>query len=309
MGLVLADLEEPGISEEERASRQLWIDRTRANDKWAKKALKPVGILLTSHQANRLFLKASVESHSKLGHWITLAYDSYINPDWESIDHNQFMPPKDVLDKVDAFFMGHYQTWGGPLFPYFWLIKWGAAMMRDFEIIYCANADFVIEKPEKFELLLDLLGGYDIMTSGPDRDNPPAANTAGFIARTQALQKIVKHLENHLVPWENYEKHTQRVGNMEGRLGWAIKELGLKQKRVDPPLEDMFREPGYGTWYDLIGFRHIHAELNYAYRHRKMPPPLKYLDERYVSSRDLEFIKKYEETGDPKVLEDWWAKD
>jgi len=36
-------------------------------DKWAVKALKPLGILLTSHPGNRPFLKASVESHKKLG--------------------------------------------------------------------------------------------------------------------------------------------------------------------------------------------------------------------------------------------------
>lgn len=304
----MADLEQPGISEEERASRQFWIDRTRANDSWAKKALKPIGVLLTSHQANRPFLKASVESHAKLGYWITLAYDSYVDPTWEVIDHNQFMPAKDILDKVNLFFIPTYQTWGGPLYPYFWLLKWGVQAMSNFEYIYCANADFVLEKPEGFVDLFNLLGDADIMTSGPDRDDPPSANTAGFIAKTKSLIEIVKHLEAHLVPWENYEKHTQRIGNMEGRLGWAIKDLGLKQVRVNPPLEDMFRQPGNGTWYDLLGFRHIHAELNYAYRNKKIPPPLKYLDERYLGAHDFNHIKQYEETGDLKVLENWWEK-
>lgn len=308
MGLTLKDLEEPGISEEERQSRQIWIDRTRANDTWAVKALKPIGILLTSHQANRPFLKASVESHAKLGYWITLAYDSYVDPVWGLIDHNQFMPAKDVMDKINCFVMGTYQTWGGPLYPFFWLLKLGVHVMSHFKYIYCANGDFVLENPEGFQDLFNLLGNSDIMTSGPDRDDPPAANTAGFIAKTDALIEIVKHLEEHLVPWENYEKHTQRLGNMEGRLGWAIRDLGLRQKRVIPPLEDMFRTPGYGTWYELVGFRHIHAELNYAYRNKKIPPPLKYLDERFMGSHDLNFIRKYEETNDPKVLEDWWEK-
>ena len=307
MGLTLKDLEGE-MSPEEYASRKLWIDRTQANDVWAVKALKEVGVLLTSHQANRPFLKASVESHAKLGYWITLAYDSYVDPTWTSLDHNQFMPAKDVLDKVNLFLMPTYQTWGGPLYPYFWLLKWGVQAMSHFKYIYCANGDFVLEKPEHFQALLDILGDHDIMTSGPDRENPPAANTAGFIARSDALLEIVEHLEEHLVPWSNYEKHTERLGNMEGRLGWAIKELGLKQKRVEPPLEDMFRTPGFGTWYEMVGFRHIHAELNFAYRSRKIPPPLKYLDERYLAANDLNFLKQYEETQDPAVLENWWAK-
>jgi len=308
MGLTRADLI-GDMTDEERASRQFWIDRTAANDSWAKKTLQPLAILLTSHQANRPYLKASVESHSKLGYWLTLAYDSYVDPTWEALDHNQFMPAKDTLDRVDLFLMGHYQTWGGPLYPYYWLVKWGASILRDFEMVYCANGDFVVEKPEGFPALLELMGDADIMTSGPDRDEPPAANTAGFIVRTDALKKIVQHFQEHLVPWENYEKHTQRIGNMEGRLGWAIKDLGLKQKRVAPPKEDMFRHPGTGTWYDLIGFRHIHAELNHAYRNKGIPPPMKYLDERFAAPHDFSFIKKYEETGDPKVLEEWWAKD
>lgn len=316
MGLTLQDLERTGRDLElpdaewelELQSRKAWIERTRSNDEWAAKALKPIGILLTSHQGNRPFLKAAIESHVKLGYWITLAYDNYVDPTWPDIDHNQFMPAKDVLDKVDMFLTPHHQVWGGPLYPYFWLLKWGAQAMSNFEYIYCANADFVLEKPEGFDDLFKLLGDSDIMTSGPDRDDPPTANTAGFIVRTSAFMKIIQHLQDHLVPWENYEKHTQRVGNMEGRLGWAIKDLGLKQVRVNPPLEDMFRVPGNGTWYDLVGFRHIHAEMNFAYRNRKVPPPLRYLDERYLGSHDLEHLRNWENTNDLAVLDGWWAK-
>lgn len=274
---------------------------------WATKTLKPLAVLLTSHQANRPFLKASVESHAKLGYWLTLAYDSYVDPTWPTLDHNAYLPPKDVLDQVNLFLMPTYQTWGGPLFAYYWLLKWGSAALRDFEVLYCANGDFVLEKPEGFPALLALLGDADILTSGPDRDDPPAANTAGFLVRTDAMRAIVKHLQDHLVPWEHYEKHTQRVGNMEGRLGWAIKDLGLKQVRVEPPTEDMFREPGHGTWADLVGFRHIHAELNAAYRHGGIPPPVKYLDPRYTSPNDWTVLTEWERTGDPAVLEAWRA--
>ena len=179
--------------------------------------------------------------------------------------------------------------------------------MQRFEYIYCANGDFVLEKPEGFPQLFELMGDADIMTSGPDRDEPPAANTAGFIVKSSALMAITKHIFDHLVPWENYEKYTQSIGNMEGRFGKAIQDLGLKQKRVSPPLEDMFRQPGNGTWAELLGFRHIHAELNHAYRNRGIPPPLKYMDERFAAPHDLKYIKLYEETGDPKVLEEWYA--
>jgi hypothetical protein len=307
MGLTRSDLERPNLSDQDRIEIQAWIDRTSSNDKWANNIFKKVGVLLTSHQANRPYLKASVESHKKLGFWITVAYDSYIDPVQETVDHNHYMPHKDVLDQIDTFLISHYQTWGGPLYPYFWLLKLGAGVMRDFEYIYCANGDFVIEKPEGFAELFAMLGDADVMTSGPDRDKPPAANTAGFLIRSEALHRVVQHMQDHLIPWDVYEKYTQDIGNMEGRFGWAIRDLGLKQVRVEPPLEDMFRVPGHGTWWKTIGFRHIHSEMNYAYRNKGIPPELKYLDERFTAAHDLHFLKLWEDTHDRQYLEQWWA--
>ena len=77
MGLTRADLIGE-MSDEERASRQAWIDRTSSNDQWAKKIFEKVGILITGHQANRPYMKACIDSHAALGLWITLAYDNFV---------------------------------------------------------------------------------------------------------------------------------------------------------------------------------------------------------------------------------------
>lgn len=317
MGLTRQDLIGE-MSDEERASRQYWIDRVSSNDKWAKKIFKKIGILITGHQANRPYMKACIESHVKLGYWITLAYDNYVNPEWEIIDHNKFMPPKDVLDNVDMFIMPHHQVWGGCLYPWFWLLKFGVDAMQGFEYIYCTNSDFVLEKPEGFEQLFALLGDNDIMTSGPDYINPPAANTAGFIAKSSTLKKIVQHFQDHFIPFEVYEKYTQAIGNAEGRFGTAIRDLGLKKAEIIPPIgpdnkpDDMFRHNPKtriqnGTWVEIIGFRHIHSEHNYAYRYKSIPPEVKYLDERFLGD-EYRIIKSYWETKDEKILENWWIK-
>ena len=307
------------MSDDERRSRQEWIDRTSSNDQWANKIFKKVGILLTSHQSNRPYLKACIDSHVKLGYWITVAYDNYVNPKWDTVDHNQFMPSKDVMDNIDMFLIPHHQVWGGCLYPWFWLMKFGVDAMQNFEYIYCANGDFVIEKPEGFPELFAMLGDADIMTSGPDYTDPVAANTAGFIAKTSALKAIIQHFQDHFIPFEVYEKYTQDIGNAEGRFGTAIRDLGLKKVDVIPPIgpdgepDDMFRHnpstrKQNGTWYDLLGFRHIHSELNYCYREKGLPPPLKYLDERFTASNDIQAIKEYEETNDITVLDKWRGK-
>ena len=318
MGLTRADLIGE-MSDEEKASRQYWIDRTSSNDVWANKIFKKIGILITGHQANRPYMKACIESHAKLGYWITLAYDNYVNPEWPEINHNAFMPPKDVLDKIDMFIMPHHQVWGGCLYPWFWLLKFGSDAMQQFEYIYCTNSDFILEKPENFEQLFSLLGDADIMTSGPDYPDSPAANTAGFIVKSSALRQIVQHFQDHFIPWDVYEKYTQQIGNTEGRFGSAIKDLGLKKADVVPPLDadgrgdDMFRihpskRKQTGTWYDLVGFRHIHSEHNYAYRYKGIPPEPQYFDGRFMGD-EYRQICAYWETKDMEILKNWWAKE
>lgn len=316
MGITREDLKRTGRDleltdeqwEVEKAERQRVLDNYMANEKWTCKLLKKVGVLLTSHPGNRPFLKPSLESHQKLGYWVCVAYDNYYDPDNPTITSNDVMPDKDTIDLINTFIMPNHQTWGGVLFPYIFLLRFGALAMSHFEYIYCTNGDFILEKPENFDKLFDLMGDADIMTCGHDEPKR-YANTAGFIVKSEALLGITKHMVDHMIPFEVYEKHTQEIGNAEGRFGRAIYDLGLKQKIVDPPIDDMLKIPGKGTWYDLVGFRHIHAELNNAYRRKGIPPPLKYMDRRYLSGHDIEWLTKYEKTNDAKILESWWAKE
>ncbi len=311
MGLVRADLIGE-MSDEERASRQAWIDRTSSNDVWAKKIFKPVGILLTGHQANRPYLKACIDSHAQLGLWITVAYDNFVDPAWDNDEFNKypwdkFMPPKDIMEKIDMFLMPHHQVWGGVLYPYFWLLKFGTAAMQNFEYIYCSNTDFVIEKPEGFWEVFNMLGDADILTCGHDEPGK-YANTAGFFVKSKALMAIVQHMQDHFIPWDVYEKYTNEIGNAEGRFGKAIADLGLKQVIVEPPGDDMLRTYGKGLWWEKMGFRHIHSEHNYAYRNKGIPPHYKYLDPRFMGD-EYNKIKEYWDTQDLTVLEDWWARE
>ena len=69
------------------------------NDEWAKKIFDKVGVLLTSHPGNRPFLKASLESHKKLGFWTTVVYDNYFDPKQKSITYESCLPHRDVFEK------------------------------------------------------------------------------------------------------------------------------------------------------------------------------------------------------------------
>jgi hypothetical protein len=296
---------DPKTSKADAASMQVFVDNASANDEWALKAFKPIGVLLTAHPGGRAFLKASVESHKKLGYWITLAYDNYFNPE-RTETYNDLLPPIDIIHNIDTFIMPHYNTWGGVLYPYFWLLKFGLNAMSGFEYVYCSNGDCILEKPENFQKIIDLLGDNDIMGCSWE-NNDRIFNTTAFIAKTSAAKAIIKHFGEKLIPFDTYDKYTQEMGNTEGRFAIAIKELGLKAvKNVVPGYNTQFHIPGFGTWYDLIGFRHIHAELGYAWKHKKIPPPIEYYDKRQMRSNDYECISKYYETNDISWLEKWW---
>ncbi len=307
MGWVRKDLEDPNLKPEDRIAGEQVLKNFMANDSWDTKIFKDVGILLTSHPGNRAFLKHTVESYKKLGYWICLAYDNYINPESSSIDYNSIMPAKDVIDNIDTFVMSHWQTWGGVLFPYFWCLKIGINQLLDFKYIYCANGDCLLEKPENFHLLIEQLGDNDIISCGPVKEN--SFNTNGMFAKSSALKAIIQHFQDHFIPFEVYEKYTQDIGNTEGRFAKAIKDLGLKQTIVAPPFDEQMGKNLQGWWYENLGFRHIHAEFNIAYRYKGIPPELKYIDTRYINQWEIDIIKKYEETKDIEILKNWWIKE
>ena len=341
MGVTREDLVRTGhwltVSDEEW---QLQLDSVKqciggyiANDVWATKIHKKVGIVLTASNQGRAYLKWSVESHKALGYWLVLAYDNWINPEaLEGFDWNKDAPPVDVMVNVDTLLIPHHQTWGGVSYPFVWLLRLASGLMSQFEYVLINNGDCILEKPEGFPKLLEMLGDADIMSSGPCL--PKEIGTAGLLMKSSAFFKIAKHMLDHMVPLEAYEKSTQEFGNTEGRLAVAVRELGLKQVYVEPgscphhPRTEtpdgikgceQFHVPGSGTWYDLVGFRHIHGEHNYAYRYHPnsqhnipgvtqgIPPEPRYLDSRFMGD-EYNKIKEYWETKDRKILEAWWEK-
>ncbi len=281
------------------------------NDKWATKIFKNVGVVLTSHPGNRPFLKASLETHKKLGFWTTVIYDNYFDPNNHDITYDQCMPKRDVYDMADTFLIPHHQTWGGVLYPYFWCLYFGVHTMGSFEYIFCSNGDCVLEKPEGFPKIMEMLGDADIMGCGyEDNNGRELFNTTSFIAKTSAIQAIMKHFRDHLIGIEVYEKNAEKMGNTEGRFAIAIKELGLKVKKVPKnPVNTQVAKPG-GTWYDILGFRHIHGEFNNSHRRKLVPPEPKHLDDRYMRAKIQTIKDYYAETDEAKkqvLLKKWWS--
>lgn len=305
MPVTTADLEReaPGPHKDKL---QAIFDGCIANDEWAKRIFKKLAVLIISYPGQRAFLRACVESHKKLGYFIALTYDNYVDPKEPSVDHNDLMPDKDILDMVDLFIMPHHQTWKDVNYPYFWGVKWGVSALQDFDYIYCLDGDFVLDKPEGFEKLFSLLGDGDIMTCGPDNDLE--VSSGAYIVRSKPFAKIVQYMQDHFIPFENYEKYVH-LGGAEGRIRAAIRDLDLKMVSVQDAPEPDCTHNLKGTWYDLVGLRHIHGELDWAFKKRLVPPHSDYIDGKYLKPiYRYDLIRKYWDTQDNNLLEEWWWK-
>lgn len=297
----------------QRQHYEIVLKDMMANDEWSTKIFKDVGVLLTAHPSGRVFLKASVESHKKLGFWLCLAYDNYWEIKYKHLKYDKIMPERNVFDQINTFVVPNAQTWGGVLFPYAWLLYLGIHTLSSFKYILCSNGDCVIEKPEGFPKLLKMFedSGADIFPIGWEQNNGrPLLNTTSFLAKSEAIKAIMNHFMKHLIGIDNYEKYTDRLGNTESRFHIACDELGLKiLKPEENPIDTQVSSPGVGTWYKEIGFRHIHAEYNKAYRKKGIPPHHKFLDGRYMKAK-IALVKAYHNETDPekkqKILETWW---
>jgi hypothetical protein len=96
-------------------------------------------------------------------------------------------------------------------------------------------------------------------------------------------QAMMKHFQDNLIPFDNYEKYAEEFGNTESRFALAIKQLGLKLvKAPENPYNTQSHKPGFGTWYKTIGFRHIHGEWGYGNKYNKKTIPWEYIDKDYL---------------------------
>ena len=266
-----------------------------------------LGIIVTAHHGQRVFMKACLESLQGLG-WILVVYD---NPQ----DRYEI----NMLDSyhyqlIDQFCMKHpTKEVPGPTYPQFWNYRNGIDLMigRNCKYIFTIGADSVLERPEGIWEVAELLGDGDIIscsTKNPTRHKEAFCGTKSFLVKTQAFKAIVDYLQELYVPWKN-------VGNMEVRFGRAIRDLKINEVIVpELPLEDQFAHSydkegnciNRGTWGALLGYRHLVGENKIRKVNKIKPVEEKYFDKKYIQPKELQHLEKYWETKDWAHVENWW---
>lgn len=280
-----------------REANQIYMNNKRDQEIYDKLE-KDLCIIIPTHRYHRVWLKACLEGVSKLGYFSILAYDNPFFQDGHKLD--MLLPPTDVLKLADHLCFKPKTFHSGVGVPHMWnmLFAVNQAQAFGFEYIFCINGDFIMERPNNFEKLREMMGDGDIF---PLAWNPkkPSCGTAAFIAKT-------KHMVTF---WSNYVQTLyQNLGNAEARLGKFYKKNKLKVVHFEPgPLSHQMPNPK-STWYKTVGLRHLHAEQKIRRWEKKEAIEEKYFDKRFMTPYEVNTLGAYWKNGDKKHLKAWWGK-
>lgn len=268
-----------------------------------EKLQKNIAVIIPTHRGHRPWMKPCLESHAALGYFVILCYDNpYKLPgmDWASR-----MPSPDAMYAADMVLMKHVTWHAGVGAPHIWNVFYGVRMARamGFEYILNINGDCILDQPENFPKIIEMLGDNDIICcSSMFEKKPPFCGSMGFLAKAELVDKF----------WTDYllKMYHFNVGNAETRMGIFVKENGYKLVETAQP-ERGFRFPAEGNeWYEILGFRHLHAEHKHRKWERRTPLPKKYYDfgpnNIYIGKTELDILTKFWETGEEQYKTAWW---
>ena len=261
-----------------------------------------IAVFVPTHKGHLPWLRACLESCRKLGYFILLGYD---NPFWRSKTLDNILPPPDVLSLADSVVFKHRSYHPSVGIPHLWNMVYGLKLLKGFgfKYVYNINGDCIMEKPEGFPEILEMLGNNDIISNHwePERRY---AGTMGFVSKIDLAEKVfVKYAEDmHM-----------GLGTTEGRLAKYILENDVKITPVKSPVHDRYKLPWpEGDWYRILGFRHLHAEHKVRQANHLEPVEAEYMElgpnNSYVGKFYMDTVYKYQQTGDKQFLEKWWNK-
>jgi hypothetical protein len=255
-------------------------------------------VIVPTHRHQRPWLKACLQGVNKLGYFTILAYDNPYKPSLVKMPTDQIIPPNDIMAMVDYVSIKPKTFHSGVTIPHLWnmLFAVNQAYVLGYDYIFCINGDFIMEKPENFGTLREMMGDSDIYPLAWN-PNKPSCGTAAFIAKTEPQVSF----------WREFARTMMKpFGNAEARMGRYYKDNGLKVHHDNPgPLAHQMPQKK-STWYTTIGLRHLHAEHKIRRWERKEPVEEKYFDKRFFKPGESPTLGNYWKTKDEKYLKAWW---
>ena len=273
-----------------------------------------MAIIVTSYWEQLKWLKATLMSYRLSGKYVILSYDNPFYP-WEygkSLDSR--MPRDDHFKLVHGFVMKHKTFDFDKRTGWFWDVKYAQGLINLFpniKYVYCTNGDCIWDKPTGADDLVRLLGDGDLMSgqSEPGR----TIHTASVLYKVEAFNKIVNFMTERMkvqvMPSHSPETMLRDAVNI-----FKMKETFVpKQPRDANGNIDWYTQLNNDSTYkDLVGFRNLFGEMEYAAEHRKEPLDKKYLDfyndGLYMKGLERDSVYNYYMTGDRRYIPMWWDR-
>jgi len=245
-------------------------------------------IIVTSYHGQLGWLKATLESYRKSGCYVILAYDNnaYI---WNNLDDQDYMLkmfPRPIHYLLAHSVVVKHKTYDGDKRTgWYWDVKYAQAIVNGFKnikYVYCTNGDCIVEKPDGFKELKEILGDGDLMSGQSEKGR--TIHTANLLMSISGFNKIMDYMSDRM--------RFPLMGSLspETMLLDAVSELKLKEVFAEQPIIPDGNDTGSvdyyctrnadSTWKRVLGFRNLYHEFEYHENNGIEPPSCykKYMD-------------------------------
>ena len=240
-------------------------------------------IIVTSYAGQLGWLKATLTSYRKTGHYVILAYDntSYI---WNNLDDSEYMLK--MFPRPIHYLLAHSVVFKHKTFDadkrtgWYWDVQYARHIVngfKNFKYVYITNGDCIVERPEGFQELKEILGDGDFM-SGQSMPGK-TIHTADIILKVEAFNKIMDYMETRM------KFPIMASQSPEMLLRDAVDTLKLKETFApeqpldsDGNLDYYCKEDKPSTFQKVIGFKNIYHSFEYRENYGLDPIDKKYLD-------------------------------
>jgi hypothetical protein len=274
--------------------------------------MKELGILVMAHKGYLRYLKRTLESYRKIvptPSYILLCYDNTFVTEHIDTPMDVLFPAIDTLALTDSLITSDKAFRANVGISWMWMQTYGAQFLASYDIEYILsiNGDCILEIPQSFINLLQILKYSTNDVYSYEFINQNGVGTLCYLAKAQSLAKINKFLLPH---YYNYTQ--QSYLSPEAVFGHAIYQQGFScVENVENPMDSQHSRNMQGTFFNTIGLRHIHGGEKWRRSVHHKPLPERFYDTRYLDPQELKALRSFWDTGktDKLVELGYWEKE